>query len=113
LAHLARRLPDAVILPLALEYCFWNESRPEVLLRFGEPLDTAREGSVADWTARLEQGLTDTMDALASEATARNAALFMPILKGGAGVGGIYDVWRGLRSALRGRAFDPSHEGEI
>ena len=113
LAHLARRLPNATILPLALEYCFWHESRAEVLLRFGEPLDTSREGSVGEWTARLEQGLTTTMDALAAEAVTRNPALFVPILQGGAGVGGIYDVWRGLRAAAQGRAFDPSHEGEI
>ena len=28
LAHLARRIPGATILPLAIEYTFWNESRP-------------------------------------------------------------------------------------
>ena len=34
LAHLARRMPGAVFLPLALEYCFWNESRPECAASF-------------------------------------------------------------------------------
>ena len=28
IAHLARRLPEAVFVPLALEYSFWNEARP-------------------------------------------------------------------------------------
>ena len=35
MAHLARRVPGAVILPMAVEYTFWNESRAEALVRFG------------------------------------------------------------------------------
>ena len=112
LAHLARRLPGATILPLAIDYTFWNESRPEILVRFGDPLDTSLECDAAGWTVRLEQNLTQTMDALAAEATSRNPALFTPLLRGGAGVGGIYDSWRWLRSVRSGRRFDPSHEGE-
>ncbi len=112
LAHLARRVPGAVILPLALEYTFWNESRPEALLRFGEPLSGDRQGSVADWTARLEGGLADTMDALAAESATRNPALFQPLVRGGAGAGGIYDSWRWLRATAAGRRFDPSHGTE-
>ena len=109
LAHLARRVPGAVILPLALEYTFWNESRPEALVRFGEPVLGDRQCSVADWTARLERGLTDTMDALAAESATRNPALFQPLVRGGAGVGGLYDSWRWLRATAAGRRFDPSH----
>jgi len=37
LAHLAITAPDAVYLPLAMEIAFWEEKRPEVLLRFGTP----------------------------------------------------------------------------
>ena len=112
LAHLARRVPGATILPLAMEYTFWNESRPEALLRFGAPLETSLEGSAAQWTERLEQSLAGTMDALAAESLTRNPALFEPLLRGEAGVGGLYDSWRWLRSASRGRRFDASHEGE-
>ena len=112
LAHLARRVPGATILPLAIEYTFWNESRPEALVRFGEPLLSDRQGSVAEWTARLEAGLADTMDALASESATRNPALFQPLVRGGVGVGGIYDSWRWLRATAGGRQFDPSHGGE-
>ncbi len=112
LAHLARRLPNAIILPLALDYSFWNESRPEALVRFGTPLDTGLDASVAEWTRRLEAALTDTMDGLAAEAVTRNPALFKPLVRGDAGVGGIYDSWRWLRSAAQGRRFNPSHEGE-
>ncbi len=112
LAHLARRVPHATILPLAIDYPFWNESRPEALVRFGEPLPGGREDSVAEWTRRLEGALTDTMDALAAESTTRDPALFRPLLRGFAGVGGIYDSWRWLRATVGGHRFDPSHEGE-
>ncbi len=112
LAHLARRVPGAVILPLALEYPFWNESQPEALLRFGDPLPHA-DGSIVDWTERLEAALAATMDALAAESMTRDPALFQPLVRGGAGVGGIYDSWRWLRATAAGREFDGSHEGKV
>ena len=112
IAHLARRVPGAVILPLALEYTFWNESRAEVLVRFGSAVDTGRERSTGEWTQFLEGELTRSMDALAAESAERNPALFTPLLRGRAGVGGIYDVWRRLRAWSAGQRFDPSHEGQ-
>jgi 1-acyl-sn-glycerol-3-phosphate acyltransferase len=111
LAHLARRIPDAVILPLAVEYSFWNESQPEALARFGDPIETGRDRSTAEWTAHLEHELTRTMDALATESAQRNPALFHSLVRGGAGVGGIYDLWRRVRAWSAGQTFDPSHEG--
>lgn len=111
LAHLVRRVPNAVILPLALEYTFWNESRAEVLLRFGAPIESG-PGDVASWNDRLSSALAETMDALAAESMTREARLFQPLVRGGAGVGGIYDGWRRLRALLAGRRFDASHEGK-
>ena len=110
LAHLARRTPDAVLLPLAIEYTFWNERKPEALLRFGEPITAKRGRDVAAWTTLLEDGLTRTMDALAQDSLTRNPALFLSILERGGGVGGIYDLWRRGRAWAAGRRFDPSHE---
>jgi 1-acyl-sn-glycerol-3-phosphate acyltransferase len=112
LAHLARRMPAAVILPMALEYSFWNESKPEVLMRFGAAVLPPATDDVAAWTARLEAALTDTMDALAAQSATRNAGLFQPLLRGQAGVGGVYDLWRRLRAVAARRPFVPSHEGE-
>jgi len=111
IAHLARRVPDAVILPLAVEYSFWNESKPEALVRFGAPIETGRGRSVVEWTAHLEAELARTMDALAAESLQRNPMLFRRLLGGRAGVGGIYDSWRRLRAWSAGRRFDASHEG--
>ena len=111
LAHLARLCPDAIFLPLALEYSFWNESKPEALLRFGPPVRPAENGSgVAQWQRALEAGLTETMDHLATESATRNPAKFMQLFGGTAGVGGIYDVWRRVRAAAGGPRFTAEHE---
>lgn len=112
LAHLARLVPDAVFLPLALEYSFWNESRPEALMRFGLPLEASGSTGrgIGEWNAMLEDGLVAAMDGLAAESSARDAALFRPLFRGTSGVGGIYDLWRRGRGAFRGTRFDTSHE---
>jgi 1-acyl-sn-glycerol-3-phosphate acyltransferase len=112
LAHLARRLPDAVIVPLAMEYPFWNERKPEALFRFGRAVEAgeARSLSVAAWNELLEQRLTETMDALALDAMTRDPGRFSRILRGRAGVGGIYDLWRRLVATAGLRRPELAHE---
>lgn len=110
LAHLARACPDAVFLPLALENCFWNESKPEALLRFGEPVQPVAEGDVAAWQTRLEAALTAAMDGLAADSAARSPLAFEKLFGGTAGVGGVYDLWRRARAALFGETFSARHE---
>jgi 1-acyl-sn-glycerol-3-phosphate acyltransferase len=109
IAHLARHVPDLVFVPLALEYSFWNESRPEALARFGHPIVLGAARDPAEVTARLTVALTETMDALTADSMTRDPALFQTLLRGDAGVGGIYDLWRRLRAWSTGRRFDPAH----
>jgi 1-acyl-sn-glycerol-3-phosphate acyltransferase len=111
IAHLARRIESAVILPLAVEYTFWGERRPELLVRFGPPIETGG-GSIAAWVARLETALGRCMDALAEDSMARDGSRFETILRGRAGIGGVYDAWRRMRALARGERFDASHAGE-
>ncbi len=111
LAHLVRRVPGAVVLPLAVEYTYWNEGKPEALARFGLPVVAGPSRGVADWTARLEDELTRTMDVLAAESAARDPRLFQPLMRGAAGVGGVYNLYRRLRAMATGRRLDISHEG--
>ena len=49
---LAARMPEVEFLPLAIEYTFWTEPRPEVLISFGQATVPRREGrrSAAEWT---------------------------------------------------------------
>ncbi|WP_428488144.1 lysophospholipid acyltransferase family protein [Rhodopila sp.] len=109
IAHLARHVPDVVFLPLAIEYAFWNESRPEALIRFGSPIEIAPRRDVTDTMAVLGAGLSATMDALARESMTRDPALFQPLVRGVAGVGGIYDMWRRIRAWASGQTFDAAH----
>ena len=113
IGHLAARVRQAVLLPLALEYPFWEERTPEALARFGEEIAAGEAGLTAtDWTTVLETRLQTALDALAADALARDPARFDVLLDGAAGVGGVYDAWRRLKARLRGDPFRPEHGGE-
>jgi 1-acyl-sn-glycerol-3-phosphate acyltransferase len=111
IGFLATRSLDAVIVPMAIEYAFWNESAPEALVRIGEPMRIKdhpdRDGRT--WTAEIEAAMTRNSDALLAEVVLRNPGRFRTLCKGRTGVGGIYDWWRRLKAWVRGRRFDPSH----
>jgi 1-acyl-sn-glycerol-3-phosphate acyltransferase len=111
LGHLATRFPRAVFLPLALELVFWDERTSEALLQFGPPVPFVADAGLdpESCTARLEAQLAATMDQLAEAARPRDPAAFRVLLRGGAGVGGVYDGWRRIRSWLRGEPFQPEH----
>ena len=111
LAHLARRVPTAVFLPLAFEYVFWDERRPNALLRFGEPVPAAALAGLtaAEASRRLAAALERTMDELAEAAIARDPAAFRTLLAGRVGINPLYDAWRRFRALLRGRSFSPAH----
>lgn len=102
-ARLMERVPGTIAVPLALDYPFWTEKRPEALARFGAHVRDAD---------RLEDALADAMDRLADDAGARNPAQFDELLRGRAGIGGIYDFWRRGISTLRGERFKAEHGGE-
>jgi hypothetical protein len=102
-----------MLLPLAIEYPFWEEKFPEALARFGEELPASDAGmGPSDWTAVLETRLEEAQDALAAEALARDTARFEVLLGGSAGVGGVYGVWRRLKARVKGERFRPEHGDE-
>jgi 1-acyl-sn-glycerol-3-phosphate acyltransferase len=113
LGHLATRVEHAVFLPMATEFIFWEERLPEILVRFGEPVEVGAEPAPAyaakDWTTFFEQKLEAIQDALATEAKRRNPDEFQIVLRGGAGQGGIYDWWRSAKAKLRGQDFRKEH----
>jgi 1-acyl-sn-glycerol-3-phosphate acyltransferase len=114
LAHLAAREQCGVIVPLALEYTFWQERFPEVLVRFGEPIDLGHDActprlDAEQWQARLAVRLEATQDALAREAILQNAANFETLMSGRAGIGGVYERWQRMRARWRGETFQSEH----
>lgn len=110
--HLAARMENGIVLPVALEYAFWTERTPETLVRIGEPLKVTDQAGLTgkQWTALIEDALTRNLDALSTEAVRRDPAAFTVLLSGKTGVGGVYDQWRRLKAWLRGRKCDPAHE---
>lgn len=114
LAHLARDSENVTFVPMALEYCFWNESKPELLMHFGTPIETVatEDKPTEDWQTVLEQGLEAAQDALAEDTKSRDPARFKPLLSGEAGVGFAYDAWRRVKALVTGKKFTAAHEDE-
>lgn len=113
LGHLATRVNRALFLPMALEYVFWEERLPELLVRFGEPVAVRPSRldrfQAAEWNGIFEEKLAATQDALALESQRRDLDDFQMLLRGGSGQGGIYDAWRALLAAVRGQNFRKEH----
>ncbi len=92
--RLAARVPQARFVPLAIEYTFWEERKPEVLLAFGaEGLD----------------GLAPAQARLAAAAQRRQPNEWETLLRARSGVSGPYDLWRSLRARWRGERFVREH----
>lgn len=110
LGHLVSRMRKGAVLPLAVEYPFWEERYPEALLRFGEPKDVSETTlRPAEWTLVLGEWLESAQDQLAEESVGRDPSRFDTLVAGGAGVGGVYDAWRRFRARMRGERFRPEH----
>ncbi|MEO1237038.1 MAG: acyltransferase, partial [Planctomycetota bacterium] len=113
-AHLARKVAGAAVLPLAIEYPFVGEKQPEMRLSFGRVMDSGDTSrSAAAWNAALEAGLASAMDRLAQATASGPAEVFTELSGGKRGVGGVYDLWRRAKAAVRGQRFDPSHTGGV
>ena len=111
MGHLLRKQSVGIVQPMAVEYVFWNERTPELLMRFGEPIDLSKEpaASAAEWSQRLAGRLGETMDLLAADAARRDPDKFDLLLRGSSGVGGIYDGYRRAKSWLKGQPFVAEH----
>jgi 1-acyl-sn-glycerol-3-phosphate acyltransferase len=112
--HLLAGVSDAIVLPVALEYPFWEEKYPEALIRLGDAIAVHGAGSTSapEWTSTLSKALEQTQDLLAADATTHNASAFEILIAGSAGVGGVYDLWRFLSTLVRGERFRRAHGSE-
>lgn len=109
LARLLTRVPASNATAVAIEYLFWNEARPEALVRFGQRNVSGggrtRDGVALELSARLEREL----DALAAGACRRSPADFVTLLDGAQGIGFVQDLPSRLRAWRNGARFDPRH----
>ena len=92
---------------------FWEERFPEILVRFGEPVEIRPDHAIAFdsayWTRLFQENLASAQDGLAAEAQRRNPADFITLLSGGSGQGGVYDWWRAAKAKWRGESFNREH----
>jgi 1-acyl-sn-glycerol-3-phosphate acyltransferase len=109
LGALAQRVPEAILLPLAIEYSFWDERLPEALLHFGQPVKLTDGTTTEETTRDLESGLAAAMLALQAASIARDAHAFTVLMQGGRGTGGIYGLARRILSAITGRPLQIDH----
>jgi 1-acyl-sn-glycerol-3-phosphate acyltransferase len=112
LLRLPELAPGAAFLPLALEMPFWSERKPELLAAFGDPLEGGTLAALPRDARReaFRQALTETMDRLAADAIARDAARFRTVEQGQEGMGGIYQAWQRVKALATGQRFDPRHD---
>lgn len=110
-ARLAELAPDALFVPLALDYAFWEERGAEACAAFGRAIPARDLLALPrpDRLARLEADLTATLDRLAADVRSRDATHFASLLDGQRGIGGVYDAWHRLVAALTGRRFVAGH----
>ncbi len=114
LGNLALRMPGVPVVPLAVEYTFWNERLPEALLHFGEPVHVTPNQPTAGATRELEDALTAAMMALQTAAMARDPSAFETILTGDRGTGGTYGMIRRMTALVQGRqpTLDHTERGD-
>jgi 1-acyl-sn-glycerol-3-phosphate acyltransferase len=109
LSHLAARSTEAVFIPMAVEFTYWEEKRPEILVRFGEALEPAGERSPRELNTILEARLAQATERLAAASIAREADAFQNLLQGNVGTNIVYDAWRRLKSVFKRQKFTPAH----
>jgi len=112
LGAVAKLCPQAAYLPLAIDYTFWTEPQPEILIAFGTPIIPAQHGAEREWTAAFEHALATAQDTLATAAAAREPAQWQALERGARGVNPIYDAWRWLRARWTGERFSRAHRAE-
>ncbi len=113
MAHLASRMERGVLVPLAIEYVFWEERLPVCLASLGTPcrIGERKDHTKSDWSQLLERELRSAQARLSGLAISRDSEPFDNLLKGKVGAGAGYDWARRLRSFGRGTS-QPSQHGD-
>jgi 1-acyl-sn-glycerol-3-phosphate acyltransferase len=111
LGHLTKHGPPAAFVPLALEYTFWEERLPEILIGFGAPLifDSSPHLNAREATQLFEFALTSVQDDLANAAQRRAPDEWETVVRGKSGSSRVYDSWRRARAVFRGEKFSAAH----
>lgn len=78
---LVRRAGRVRVVPVAFRYDFWQDERPEALVRFGEPAQVDRP-DLRTLIPTFERRLTEELDALRADSIAQRLDAFTPLIEG-------------------------------
>ena len=114
LAALARRVAEhsggCTLVPLAIEYPFWNERLPETLLHVGDAVRlTMDRTSAEEVQSRLLTALEEAMEELKVLALERDAAPFTTLLGGRVGTGGFYALGQRFKALVQRQPYRAEH----
>jgi 1-acyl-sn-glycerol-3-phosphate acyltransferase len=110
IAMVMARAPGAAALAATVEYVFWNDRRPEVLVLVSRVDAPADAGSVRAWEAAFDDAMNRNAAELARLSTARDATAFDTVVGGGgARTHPVYDLW--LRITGRNPSIEVAHRG--
>ena len=95
---LVRKTGRVRVVPVAFRYEFWQDERPEALVRFGDPSWVDRP-ALPGLIPTFERRLTDELDALKLDATSQDPARFTSLLEGRRSIS---EKYAGFRARFRG-----------
>ena len=109
--HAVAAARHGLVVPLAVEYPFWDERLPEALVAFGPAIDVSAgaERSADEWNDLLARRLEAVQDRLAAAARGRDPRRFTTLLAGRVGVTVVYALVRRGAAWIRGEPFEAAH----
>jgi hypothetical protein len=108
-ARVATSCGECLLLPLAIEYPFWDERLPETLLCFAEPVRVAAGETAEAVQARAVSALQAAMEEMSQLAVARRADGFEVLAQGSLGTGGFYALGKRAKAWLTRQPYVPEH----
>ncbi|MFO0923856.1 MAG: lysophospholipid acyltransferase family protein [Pirellulales bacterium] len=110
IAHLASKISDLAVVCIAIEYTYWEESRPEVICHVATPLMN-RDGlwTKKDWQGKLEQQLRTAQDQLAQRSIARDTQGLQILSRRGKKTESWYDFLRYWWARIQGKSIELHH----
>jgi 1-acyl-sn-glycerol-3-phosphate acyltransferase len=100
---------SCTVLPLAIEYPFWDERLPECVLCFGDAVHVTAGDDADAVQAKLIAALERTMDELKLQAMQRSPTNFETLGHGTAGTGGFYALGQRLKAFILRRPYRAEH----
>ena len=108
-ARVAAAQGSCTLLPLAIEYPFWDERLPETLLYLAEPLKVKAGDVAEEIQMRALNSLEEAMTEMERLALSRSADGFKVLEGGSLGTGGFYALGQRLKAGLMRRPYVAEH----